>query len=288
MNKNNFLSRTLVVGMVIITMALFLIGCGSTYNAVNDIPADMQSRLGWAGSYSITSYDGESVNWTGDSNNGRIFVNLPAGKHTLEVSHYNTNVRKTYYGVITFDFQPKHIYSIYCRIMVSLNNISVPSSVEFTLTDVTDDVRFGRYAFWRNSYRFGAGDRKLTTADDFFHRGLTYYDKQDYQPAISDFSETIRLNPDFILAYRMRGFAYFLLDENYELAITDLNKVIDVSFEEPLVFHTRGLLYFFIGDYNRAKADFDNVIRFEKLYDENEFTSEAEDYLEEIRQLQSK
>jgi tetratricopeptide (TPR) repeat protein len=47
-----------------------------------------------------------------------------------------------------------------------------------------------------------------------------YYYKNDYDRAISDFNEAIRLDPNFAMAYYNRGNAYFF-KEDYKRAIAD-------------------------------------------------------------------
>jgi len=281
---------------IFITLVLIfgiLSGCTSVGKTVN-IPADAQIQIGWQGHLRITSYDGKPVDWMGVSKDGKIFLKLPAGKHSLELYHYipepyNIYGGEEYYGVITFDFQPNRIYNIYCRVMVPINNINTPSWVEFTLTDVTDNKKFG-YVDGNNSYKFGGGTKRLTTAEGFFSRGLTYYDRENYQTAISDFSEAIRLDPNFILAYKMRGFSYFSLEkDDFALIIADLDKVInESSSNDTLTFYIRGVAYVGVRDYEKAKADFGKVMELEKAYNEKELSSEVEGYLEQIRQMQGK
>lgn len=290
-----YFSQAFVIMLVNLYLILTFTNCVSTNSIKNDImgiPAEIQSYIGWKGIYSIDLYDGvlPRPNWSKNNSEGGIVIKIPAGVHTIEFVHLDMFDRM-FWGTVTYDFQPDRIYNVYCRIMVSLNNIQQVSSVEFILTDVTHDNNFGNITN-ESSYRFagrliGSGlPRRIRTADGFFERGLEYYKEGDYELAISDFTVTIRLDPNFIVAYEMRGLAYFLLDENYEQAITDLSKVIDESFPDPLVFHIRGLLYFFIGDYDSAKADLTKVIELEIFFDVNDLTSEAEEYLEEIRQLQ--
>jgi len=45
-------------------------------------------------------------------------------------------------------------------------------------------------------------------AEAFFKRASEYYDKGNYDRAIADFTEAIRLKPDFVEAYQGRGDAY--------------------------------------------------------------------------------
>jgi tetratricopeptide (TPR) repeat protein len=58
-----------------------------------------------------------------------------------------------------------------------------------------------------------------------FARGLTYYRKNDHDRAIADYSEAIRLDPDYIGAYRSRGYANVYV-ANYGGAASDLARVV--------------------------------------------------------------
>ena len=48
---------------------------------------------------------------------------------------------------------------------------------------------------------------------------------RQYEPALRDFNEAIRLNPSFALAYSNRGSAYSGLQQ-YELAVQDYSQAI--------------------------------------------------------------
>lgn len=61
------------------------------------------------------------------------------------------------------------------------------------------------------------------TENDFFQSGLKNILRGNYQQAIQDFSEVIRLNPSSGQAYVNRGVAYHLLGYQ-QSAIADLSK----------------------------------------------------------------
>jgi tetratricopeptide (TPR) repeat protein len=50
--------------------------------------------------------------------------------------------------------------------------------------------------------------KEANNAESAFHRGEHYYYKKNYDKAISDYSEAIRLNPNYALAYGSRAHAY--------------------------------------------------------------------------------
>jgi tetratricopeptide (TPR) repeat protein len=63
------------------------------------------------------------------------------------------------------------------------------------------------------------------TAEDFFDRGNTFLMKSDYEQAITDFSEAIRLDPNYVDAYFHRGAAYAGNNE-IDLAIADIEALL--------------------------------------------------------------
>src|SRR5262249_26044678 len=62
-------------------------------------------------------------------------------------------------------------------------------------------------------------------SDSFYQRGLTYFDKNDYDRAIQDFDLTLKLNPDSVAALQKRGWAYEN-KKDYEHAIRDYDRAI--------------------------------------------------------------
>ncbi|MDR0878460.1 MAG: tetratricopeptide repeat protein, partial [Treponema sp.] len=61
-------------------------------------------------------------------------------------------------------------------------------------------------------------------ADDnaarFLDRGISFANKGDYDTAIADFNDAIRLNPNLASAYYQRAYAYHFKEE-YDQAIAD-------------------------------------------------------------------
>ena len=67
-----------------------------------------------------------------------------------------------------------------------------------------------------------------STAEDFYNRGVEKGEKKDFQGAIADYNEAIRLNPNYAEAYIYRGAVYFLLGEPQK-AIADFNQAIRLN-----------------------------------------------------------
>jgi len=79
-------------------------------------------------------------------------------------------------------------------------------------------------------------------AKDAYEKGKARLDKKDYDGAITAFTEAIRLDPKFALAYCNRGDAYGdKLDFNR--AITDFNKAIRLDPKLAMAYCGRGIAY---------------------------------------------
>jgi len=60
----------------------------------------------------------------------------------------------------------------------------------------------------------------------YYNRGLCKYDLGQYNEAILDYEEAIKLNPGFMWAYYAKGFAHFMMDE-YDKASQEFAKVLN-------------------------------------------------------------
>ena len=83
-------------------------------------------------------------------------------------------------------------------------------------------------------------------AEAYYYRGLTYGRREDYEQAIVDFNEAIRLNPKLVEAYYYRGLTYGRRG-NHERAIVDFNEAIRLNPNSANTYHKRGNAYSKLG-----------------------------------------
>ncbi|NDA09119.1 MAG: tetratricopeptide repeat protein [Alphaproteobacteria bacterium] len=86
-------------------------------------------------------------------------------------------------------------------------------------------------------------DRCGRPGDDatiFFYRGTAKNDLKDYQAAIADYDEAIRLNPELAEAFNNRGNAKSTL-EDYQGAIADYDEAIRLKPDDAGALHNRGV-----------------------------------------------
>jgi len=88
----------------------------------------------------------------------------------------------------------------------------------------------------------------------------TNYTKNDFTRAISDYTEAIRINPNFTEAYFWRGVSYFRL-QSYNKAIEDFSQAIRINPNYADAYNERGKAYSWVKNYARAKADFATAYR---------------------------
>ena len=99
----------------------------------------------------------------------------------------------------------------------------------------------------------------------YSNRGLAYRDKGEHDRAIADYTEAIRLDPKYANAYNNRGLAYWRKGEN-DRAIADYTEAIRLDPKYANAYNNRGLAYRDKGDTDRAIADFTEAIRLDPKF----------------------
>ena len=111
----------------------------------------------------------------------------------------------------------------------------------------------------------------------YYNRGLAYKKSGDYSLALNDFNMAIHLNPHEVDAYTMRGNVYFILG-NYQEAIQDYNRAIMLNPQSSLPFHNRAIVYRKLGIFLHAIDDLNKSIEIDP-HDPELYKSRAETYL---------
>jgi tetratricopeptide (TPR) repeat protein len=99
------------------------------------------------------------------------------------------------------------------------------------------------------------GDAKAS-----YDRGLAAYNRKEYDTAIREYTEAIRIDPNYVNAYVERGIAYRYKGDN-DRAIADYTDAIRLNSINALAYYNRGLAYYYKGDYDRAIGDYTDAIR---------------------------
>ena len=102
-------------------------------------------------------------------------------------------------------------------------------------------------------------------AISYYNRGIFYYDKDDLDKAIADYSKAIELSPNYASAFNNRGNA-FSAKGDLDRALADYDRAIEIDGKDPFRWNNRGLIWKKKSDYERAIADFDQAIKIDPGY----------------------
>jgi clan AA aspartic protease (TIGR02281 family) len=94
----------------------------------------------------------------------------------------------------------------------------------------------------------------------YSRRGLASAEKKDYEHAIVDYGEAIKLNPTSIELYKDRGNAYSSKND-YDRAIADFSEAIKLDPNYAIAYNNRGFAYFRKSDFDRAIVDYDEAVK---------------------------
>ncbi len=149
-------------------------------------------------------------------------------------------------------------------------------TVEQALDYFTDEIRrqpsampyLGRGSVWKEKGELENAVNDFTEAirlspnykQAFNNRGNAFHDKGEYERAIQDFTEAIRLDPRYATPYRNRSRALREIGE-YDRAIQDCTEAIRLNPEYASAYNSRANVFFKVGKYDKAVADNTEALR---------------------------
>jgi tetratricopeptide (TPR) repeat protein len=92
------------------------------------------------------------------------------------------------------------------------------------------------------------------------NRGNAYTTRGEYDRAVQDYDQSIKLNSNYARAFNNRGVAYQKKGE-YDRAINDFDQSIKLDPDYANAFANRAETYLSKGEYKRAVLDYDEAIR---------------------------
>jgi tetratricopeptide (TPR) repeat protein len=105
-------------------------------------------------------------------------------------------------------------------------------------------------------------DREPKNAWHWYSRGRALWEKQDYDRAIGNFDEAIRLYPNFALAYADRCYVSALLaGRELRSALKDCDEALRLWANYSVAHTTRGFIYLKLSNFDSAVADFDTALQ---------------------------
>ncbi|MDD5595183.1 MAG: tetratricopeptide repeat protein [Candidatus Omnitrophica bacterium] len=101
--------------------------------------------------------------------------------------------------------------------------------------------------------------------ESYYNRGLIYSLKNDFDQAIYNYNEAIKLNSQWKEPYINRGIAYYYKN-SFDAAISDLTEAIKLNPEDQKAYYNRGLAYCKKNNFSQAISDFSKAIQINKNY----------------------
>jgi tetratricopeptide (TPR) repeat protein len=108
-----------------------------------------------------------------------------------------------------------------------------------------------------------APTEKQLDAEEYFNRAILKQRSDDHDRAIADYTEVIRLNPDYYLAYTFRGWSYAKRGD-IDDAIADYTEAIRL-YPHSYAYYNRGKAYFELGKFAQALEDFQRAYNLDHL-----------------------
>ncbi len=142
---------------------------------------------------------------------------------------------------------------------------TVDAGTELVVTDVKQDwvgvtveqqgKKIAGWVMLKHLIRAGANQ-----APELFKRGYAYYQKGEFDKALNDYSEAIRLDPTQARTYNNRGLAYQAKGD-LDQAIADFSEALRLEPSLGVSYLNRGRAYAGKNDLDRAIADYSEAIR---------------------------
>jgi tetratricopeptide (TPR) repeat protein len=147
----------------------------------------------------------------------------------------------------------------YKRIVLSLSSVVVIL--------VLSVYAWFQTGYWRNSINLFSHVLEVTSRNRlaYYNRGCAYYDKEEYDLAISDYSKAIEIESNDVKAYYNRGNAYAKGKGEYDLAISDFNKALQCDPGLVNVYQNMGKTLSLQGKLEEAAKNFREALSREPL-----------------------
>jgi tetratricopeptide (TPR) repeat protein len=162
-------------------------------------------------------------------------------------------------------FAMKHIFRLLAilTLVTNFRGLALAGSLEDyeACTKATDSTAIDLCTVFLNRENEGAKDR----VEAYSKRCSAHIRRGEFDAAIADCNEAIKLGPEYIQPLVNLGVAY-LSKRDFDRAILESSKAIKLNPGELSAWNNRGVAHFRKGEYDLAIADFDEGIRLNDQY----------------------
>ncbi|MEG5014978.1 MULTISPECIES: tetratricopeptide repeat protein [unclassified Microcoleus] len=120
-------------------------------------------------------------------------------------------------------------------------------------------------------------------AEDLFNSALAKSEAGDIQGAIADYTEAIRLNPNYAKAHNKRGIIHGRNLKDYPAAKADFDRAIEINPNYGDAYYNRARVREFLEDKPGAIADYQKAA---ELYQKDGNTNDYQDAIQHLQILQ--
>jgi tetratricopeptide (TPR) repeat protein len=120
-------------------------------------------------------------------------------------------------------------------------------------------LRSGNYDAAINAYGCVIQQIDPDYRDAYLNRAAAYTARREYDQALEDFTDAIRVDGSYAPAYNNRGVVYTALLD-YDRALSDFDRALDLDADYAYAYINRGILKAITGDYAAAEADFQQAV----------------------------
>ena len=108
-------------------------------------------------------------------------------------------------------------------------------------------------------------ETNIITAEEYFKRGVAFYSKGEFNHAVSNLNNALKINPAYVEAYLYRGFAY-AGKNNPDQAIADYTKAIELNPKQEEAYFVRGAAFGAKKETENAIADYSKALEINPKY----------------------
>lgn len=105
---------------------------------------------------------------------------------------------------------------------------------------------------------FNKRNEEKNNPNNYWQKGLEYFENKDYNNAITQFKIVQSLAPEFEAAYPYLGYSYYVLGD-LNLALSNFNKSIEINPTKE-IYEYRGWTKYYLLDYYNALLDFNQQV----------------------------